>query len=199
MALLLAALALSLTARAGSAEPPARDVPKFEAFKILLERNIFDPQRRPAERGTPVRQSTVTTSTSERIMLVGVLIDSGQAVAFFDGTTSDGKTAVRVGGEIAGGRLTQVSTDRVRLEKQGRTLELPVAGQLSREKKGDWAIAKEIIPLSDGAFGLGGSPLAADGKTTAGATAGSAPSPSGNSQDETIRKLMERRRKEMGE
>jgi hypothetical protein len=191
---------MALAGRAGAAESqPARDVPKFEAFKILLERNIFDPQRRPAERGAPVRQATVTTPTTERIALVGVLIDSGQATAFFDGTTSGGKVAIRVGGEIAGARLTQVSTDRVRLEKKGRTMDLPMAGQLSRGEKGDWEIAKEVIPLSGGGSGPGGSPLAADGKTTVSAAAGSAPSPSGNSQDETIRKLMERRRKEMGE
>lgn len=212
LGLLMAALALALPGWAGAAEPsPASDAPRLEAFNVLLERNIFDPQRRPNERGGEKsrEETAATTSTTERISLDGVMIDGGRAVAFFEGTETQYTVAVRLGEEIAGHRLVEIHTDQVRLEKKGRTLELPVAGQLSRAEKGDWVVAKEVIPIlgdssttsdststdeekspSDGEDGPG--KKAKGGRKARGAK-------DGDSQNDMVKKLMERRRKELGQ
>jgi hypothetical protein len=236
---LLAGLTLSLPGRAATAQAPARDAPKYETFQILLTRNIFDPQRRPGEHGAIRHREESTTSTTERISLEGVLIDKGLAVAFFEGTDASNTATVRLGSEIAGHRLIEVRTDRIRLARKGRTLELPVAGQLSRPDRGaEWEIAKEVIPI--GAAATGEAAAGEDEKTSTSAKsgagkmgrpgrmrhadkkgkpggaseAGSASGPAdtgdveapaktqpltGRAQDLMMKKLLERRRKELGQ
>jgi len=237
---LLAVLTLSLPEHEAAAQSAsARDVPQFETFKILLTRNIFDPQRRPGERrASRHREDTaVTTSTTERISLDGVLIDKGLAVAFFEGTDASNTATVHLGSQFIGHRLVEVRTDRVRLEKKGRTLELPVAGQLSRSDQGEWEIAKEVIPIYDAAAGetshgedekTSASAPSRTGRTSrpaktrsadktphpegpsdAGGVSGpgdtgvadapaSGPALSKRAQDLMMKKLLERRRKELG-
>lgn len=117
--------------------------PKIEMF--LGMKNIFDPQRRE-ERAAP--PPTPTPIPTERVALTGVLIDGNttpkKAVAIFEGSRDEYNSNVEPGGIIAGQRLIEVLSDRVKLE--GKTItELPISCQMTRQGQGDWTVTSTTM------------------------------------------------------
>jgi hypothetical protein len=137
----LSALAAFLAA-AGLAAP-AQDTnsvnPKdFSAFKIITERNIFDPNRRPSRASTPRVERTVVDSLS----LAGTLSYSNVLLAIFDGTKSDYHRALKTGESIAGHALARIDRDAVTLSAGTNELQLKVGMQLRRSEDGKWSVAE---------------------------------------------------------
>lgn len=122
------------------------DVPKntrsFEAFSIIVERNIFDPARHAAPAGTDGTYEEQASET-ERLALRGVLLDGGEAVAFFDGTQPEFRGAVSRGEEIGGCGIVEIRTDGVDLAQGDRRIELAVGAALSKREEGEWESSSE--------------------------------------------------------
>jgi len=117
----------------------------YESFRIVVERNIFDPGRspgRPARSEAPEVQSQ-TPAQNDRVSLYGALIDGGTAVAFFSGTRDEYNRVARQGETIAGYRVIEIRTQSVELEKDGERIDLPVGGGLSRPGEGGWTVITE--------------------------------------------------------
>lgn len=166
------------------------EAPDLGHFRIILDRNIFNASRsgaRPAPARTVRRPVRVDT-----LALVGTLESGSTRVAFFDGSNSDYRKAVRPGEEVAGLTVQEIHFERVYLVRESQRWELPVGGALRREEEADWQmsdagagilIARGRNDRTDGA----GRGSAEDGPVV---TAGSGPT------DEVLRKLMERRARE---
>ncbi len=188
----------------------------FEAFEIILNRNIFDPNRTadrrklsPAEEAAAVKPDLVESATeengvddfkSEEVALVGTLIDGSTAVAFFTSDSSDFKTVAQRGEMVGEFRLAEIGTGSVKLESEGKKIELPVGSRMSSQRNGDWIIALNIqatpMPKNENASE---SSRKDNSSTPSGEASSSSsttsPSSSGDSTDDVLKQLMERRRK----
>lgn len=121
----------------------------FADYKIIIDRNIFDPARR-----APVysaRKTTLTTETlrpagpAARMELVGILIQDGTARAFFNGYPSAHTGSCELGGSIGGFQLGGLFTDRVYLERDGKVFELGVGQQIELNDK-VWSVNAAYVP-----------------------------------------------------
>lgn len=150
--LLLAPLVAAAQTRTNSPAPPstpkatAKSAPaptpspaaSFEAFKNVPDRNIFN-SRRFAGRtsdapSAPPRRDPVV----ETFSLLGTLDYPKGSVAFFEGSSSGHRKAVQVDESIGGCKVTAIESALVRLEANGKPVDLKVGYMMRREDQGEW-------------------------------------------------------------
>ena len=103
--------------------------------------------------------------------------------AFFDGTGSSYRKAVKTGDTIAGHKVAEISADRVKLEVNGQQIELNVGVQMRKQDEGDWQVA-----------GRAESFVTSSPET---ATAEKTDSASGGEESDVLKKLMQKREQEL--
>jgi len=113
--------------------------PAFSTFKIIADRNIFDPNRTARRRGGPAQPKPVAESLS----LVGIMSYEKGTFAFFDGTSSSYKKALKSSDTIAGYKLTNIGPNSVTLLAGTNQVEMRVGSQLRREEEGPWLLASQ--------------------------------------------------------
>jgi hypothetical protein len=164
----------------------------FDEFKIITQRNIFDPnrsapgqRRRNEDRPKPTR--------IDYMNLVGAMSYEKGRIAFFDGTSSEYRKSVKPGDSIAGYKVANVTASKVTLESGDKKVELPVGGQMKRVDEGEWQVNQ-----SPESFASSGGSSSAGSSTTSTSSTGSG-TQSGSSADEpseALKRLLERRRNE---
>jgi len=156
----------------------------YSAFKIVVDRNIFDPNRisrRPGDRGPrPVPKSV------DSLTLVGTMTYEKGSFAFFDGTSSDYKKALRLNDLVAGHKVTNISPNSVKLAAGTNELELTVGMQLRREEDGPWLLAGGSGSYAAAPTSTSTSAIVSTGSDAAASAA----------ESDIIKKLMQRREKE---
>jgi hypothetical protein len=157
----------------------------YAAFKIIVDRNIFDPNRFPrsAPRG-PTRPATHVDS----LTLVGTMSYDKGTFAFFDGTSSDYKKALKQTDVIVGYKVSNITPSSVTLAAGTNEMKLGVGMQLRREEDGPWRLS-----------GQSGSYAAIAGSTSTSTNAAGATSPdstSGAAESDIIKRLMQKRQQE---
>jgi len=110
--------------------------PDYSTFKLILDRNIFDPNRFPRRSGSQPRSKTLDSLT-----LVGVMSYEKGTFAFFDGSSAEYKKAVKLSDTIAGHKITSIEPNSVKLSAGTNQLELRVGMQLRRDEGGDWSVS----------------------------------------------------------
>jgi len=146
-----AALALLLAASLpGFAQPtnsPGR--PDYAAFKLINERNIFDP-RRSAPSIRTRRTESRRSSNVDALTLVGIMSYDGQGpIAFFDGTSSQYQKVLKPADTIAGYKLTDIEPAYVKLAVGTNEFQLPIGMQLRRDDQGKWQMAEPTYPSAE--------------------------------------------------
>jgi hypothetical protein len=186
-----AALATSKEEPPGSAPAPesAGKSTGYDAFKNVRGKNIFDPTRRGTriETSSTARAST-STSRSRSLALTGTMVTAGQALAFFGGSAAEGSRVISVGNSVASYKLTAITPTQVSLEHEGKAITLEVGRQISFE--GEPGAPGDPAPTG---------PVVETAHEPAAETTG-APSVPGVAGDkaEILRRMMERRAKEVG-
>src|SRR5947207_10574076 len=96
----------------------------LQGFKIITQRNIFDPNRRAGsgERGRRIDPNRL--ARAEGFSLVGTLIDRRGEFAFFSGSDSKYNKVPKVFGTIADYKVTEVAPDHVQLETKGNQIKM---------------------------------------------------------------------------
>jgi len=176
------------------------------AFRIVVERNIFDANRS----GGQVRLPSRRPSRVESFTLVGTMAYDKGAFAFFNGSSSEYSQVIKAGGVIAGHKVADVLSTGVKLEADGKILELPIGSAMRREDEGTWHLGND-------ATGGNGSSYASnrendyssrssrsgrsDSRSENQHESGSAPTATSSStsnanESEILKRLMERREKE---
>ena len=163
-------------------KPAVRSAPtsapvSFDAFRLLVERNIFNPRR--VGRSLP----TVESPRDEFISLVGTMHSDHGLMAFFDGSDATFRRSLVVGGTIDQYKVTQVDQTGVELALKEKRFVLKVGQQLRRPPGGEWQ-AQEI-------------PLALSSPVSSGAAETTPAIPADAS--ETLRRLMEKRQKQLNQ
>jgi hypothetical protein len=159
----------------------------YSAFKMIGDRNIFDPNRYPHQPG----QARVVSKPKsiDYVTLVGTMSYEKGTFAFFDGTSSDYKKALKLTDSIAGYKVTNITPNSVKLAAGTNELNLSVGAQLRREEDGPWLLAGQFTPYAAAAASTSTNAVA----TTT--TPGSDTTPVGADSD-IIKRLMQKREKE---
>lgn len=84
------------------------DSGSYDSFKLLIERNIFDPQRRKPIPFTERPAPAPPPPREESFALVGVFMNGNDKVAFFEGSDREWSGSRKVGESIAGFVLKEV-------------------------------------------------------------------------------------------
>ena len=196
-------------------KPGGVSYPSLVSFKLIQERNIFDPdRRRPREMR---RETPVAPPREESFTLLGTMSYGERILAFFEGTQRDWSGAVELGKEVAGHTLKEVEFDHILLELEGEILSLQVGAGRSKRGDGDWETQERgSWKGSSGGSRSGRSSRSSSSSTfrtarpedSADAESASADGGSENAADESVidgsasdilKQMMERRRQQVGE
>ncbi len=175
------------TASAAPSQPVnARD---YAAFKVIPERNIFNPNRSARGAGTPKTEPDKAPRI-DSFALRGTMIYEKGSFAFFDGSSSDYRKVLTTSNSIAGFTLKDIDSDGVKLEKEGKAIQLAVGQQLKRQNEGDWSVGEATNATQSGA---------SSGSSTSrsSSTSGTETSSSSGSQSDVLKRLLEKREKEL--
>ena len=165
-------------AAAQSTNAPA--VLDYSSFRIVADRNIFNPNRYPHTNG---RRRTVSRS-APTFSLVGTMTGRDGMLAFFDGTESDYRKVLSVNGTIAGYRVASITLNGVTLTSTNKPIELAVGARMQREGN-EWQLA-----------GAGELPAGTVESETPAAEQPAAP-PADGEMNDVLKKLMQQREQEM--
>lgn len=169
---------------------------EFSSFRIISERNIFDPNRsgRRAERAP---RETRRAPRVDSFSLVGTMSYAKGAFAFFDGSGSDYRKSLAPGATIAGYLIREITPTSVKLEANGSTLELKVGGQLRREEEGEWKLDSSGVRASYDGSSSSSSSGGGSGSSSSSGGSGSGGGASESEVNEVLKRLMEQREKEL--
>lgn len=132
--------ALAAAAASALAQETNQVNPKdFAAFKIISERNIFDPNRQPPRTAPPPKPVIV-----DSFGLYGTAdYGDGGPCAVFSGTHSEYHKVLEAGGTIAGFTVEEIGRDAVKLSSGTNITDLKVGMQMRRNADGIWSVAQQ--------------------------------------------------------
>src|SRR5690349_14566478 len=130
LAALTAAASFSAPAQTNQSGPKS-----FDFFKLITERNIFDPSRQPPLIVQP-RQRPVIVDT---FALAGTMSYESGMFAVFDGNNNDYHKVLSNGGRIAGYTVSAIGHDSAKLTSGTNEVELKVGMQMRRSQDGKWS------------------------------------------------------------
>lgn len=163
-------------------------------YRIITDRNIFSRQRgqRNVNTQTSAEQSTrkVTPPTAESyFVLKGLAKVDDVYVAFFEDTRGSELIRVTAGGSLARGKITKLNLDSV-VYQRGEDSASILVGQTLEGKLGPVLLTyDDLVSLPATVSVAAGAPKTIDAN---------APPSSGDDSD-VLKKLMERRKQELGE
>jgi hypothetical protein len=160
----------------------------YASFKIIVDRNIFNPNRYPRQGPPPVRQETPARSV-DYLTLVGTMSYEQGTFAFFDGTSSQYKKALKLADAIAGYKVTNIAPNGVKLASGTNVLELSVGAQLRREESGPWRLASQSRSYT-------ATPASTSTNAAASTNSLGSVTASGGADSDILKRLMEKREKE---
>lgn len=201
----------------GTSAPPPAPAPSsptaekgYNAFKLVRTRNIFDPERRPIRTDAPATTNPKSGSSSNssrvsRITLTGTMVTADRSLAFFSGSQNEFKV-LPVNDKISGFTIKAISAAYVDLEKDGKPYNLAVGKQLTLDGSNisfttppppsDDSSSAPPAPAPSGTDG-GSAPAATSNTPSPSNPASPAPPAAGGDKAEILRRMMERRQKEV--
>lgn len=153
----------------------------FEAFRIIAQRNIFNPNRSNGMSRDENPQAARTVR-NESFTLVGTMLYDDTQLAFFDSSSPGYKKVLKPGESIAGYKLTQIEPNHVKLTLDEKLVDLRIGQQMRREEEGEWSVS-----------GHSAVETSTDAETS---NTESAPAASGD-EDEVLKRLMKKREEEL--
>jgi hypothetical protein len=157
------------------------------AFKIIYERNIFNPNRGPrysrrneADAPKPVK--------IDGFSLVGTLMSDKGAYAFFDGTEARYQAALQTSNKIAGYTVAAITPSFVTLRSPSNSFDLVMNMQMRKQDEGDWELTVAT-----------GSWNSTNSASSTNATVGASDEEGGNdaAADAVMKRLMKKREEEL--
>ena len=159
----------------------------FDAFRLVKTRNIFDPDRRASRVETSPTRSGPAPVRMNSIAVTGTMVADGKALVFFSGSLPEYSKVIPVGGMIADFKVTGITNAQVELSREGKQIVVGVGKQVPLEGSSA-AIAPPDSPPSD---------APADGPPPEAAAPAETKPASADEPNEVLRRMMERRQKEM--
>jgi len=180
----------SAAGSAGTLPPPASSTASaasrpndFERFRVVVDRNIFNPSRTPRTRAT---EETPPPRT-DAFALVGTMETDQGVVAIFDGSAEAFRAAVPVAGEIAGFKVARITPNAVELTAGDKSQTVRMSQQMRRTEGGDWRLSGRDMSRPE---------FARPDPSAEKSRAAGAPDVPANASD-VVRRLMEQRQKQL--
>ena len=113
----------------------------YDSFRMISDRNIFNPNR--VARGVPraTRRDTTPAAHVEAFSLVGIMGYEKGLFAFFEGTSADFKQVLQTDSVIGPYKVASVMPDVVKLTFGTNDFEMKVGMQMRREDEGEWFLS----------------------------------------------------------
>ena len=167
---------LAMTAGLAAADAPEQR-PPYTTFRLVRTRNIFDPDRKPMElQAGPVAPPSAPPATAaDYVALTGTLVTGDKSFAFFTGSRSEFNAVLAVSGTVANITVTKITPAHVEVKRGGNPIVIAVGQQL--DLNSSTPVATVVMPVSE---------------PSPGPATGQAPE-----QENLIRRMMERRQKEI--
>ena len=183
LALMMMLLLLMTQAGALAQSSNAVNPRDYAAFKIVPERNIFNPNRSARGPGIPRTDQEKPVKVDAFSLLGTMSYEKGQ-YAFFDGSSGDFHKVVSPANMIGGFTLKEIHPNRVKLEKDGKEFELEVGQQMKRQDEGEWKVSSESFVGQ----------TSSTSNSPSGSSTGSSSS-FGGSESDILKRLREKREK----
>lgn len=179
----------------------------FEYFEILFKNNVFDPNRRPY---VPPRQrerrEVVPEPVVETFKLGGVMSYDGKSMAYFQGTSRSISGIKGMGEMVENLKLAEVLVDQVVLrqpdiEDENKITEefkIKVGQSLTRTDGGEWKPFNGTLG-SGRASSVFRRSSTSENNSASDAAESKEDEEASESENDILKMLMERRKKEMGE
>lgn len=168
---------------------------EFPAFRIISERNIFNPNRSGRMPQMGNRSREVRTET---FSLVGIMSYAKGDFAFFDGSSSQYRRTLQQDGSIAGYKIAEIGSDHVKLQAEGKEIKLDVGMQMRRQEQGEWRVSSSSTPAPSASTSRPASDeTAASTSSSTNPDSASTPASGSSAEDELLKKLMQQREQEL--
>jgi len=163
------------------AQAPA--APKgIDAYPMSRTRNIFDPDRQPMATATQPA-ATPAPKASDYIALTGIMVSGSNMLAFFSGSRPDYDKVLPVDSDIAGAKLTGISSTSIEVTRNGKRVVVAVG---------------QTVPFDDSPPGIPPYAMSdASSSAVPEVSSTSIPSSLPAGLTDVVRRMMERRRHEL--
>ena len=108
----------------------------FDAFRLVVDRNIFNPNRV----GRATRSTEEAPPRVDTVALVGTMQSDNGIMAFFDSTDAAYRKALREGETLGSFTVKRILPVGVELMRDDKSLSLKVSQQLRRVEDGEWRV-----------------------------------------------------------
>ncbi len=181
MLLLLAGVSFALSAERGD------DAQFWDNYRVLVEQNIFSRQRGQALRRDDSKPKEPPAPAPESyFVLKGIVRQNEEYVAFLEDTRMGETIRARAGDSIATGRLKSLTLDNIEFEMGTDTIEVRIGDNLQGKAPTLSVTYNELIEWSQ-----------SSSKSSENEPSGQEKGQS-SEDEEILRRLMERRRREIG-
>ena len=109
--------------------------PTFDTYRLIGDRNIFNPNRTGRSRATEER-----ASRTDVISFVGTMQNEKGLFAFFDSPDTAYRKALNEGGALGKFTVKGITADSVELERESQPIALKMGQQLRRPEGGEWSV-----------------------------------------------------------
>lgn len=113
----------------------------YDAFRMISDRNIFNPNRVARSAPRTTRRDTTPAAHVEAFSLVGIMGYEKGLFAFFEGTRADFKQVLQADSVIGPYKVASVMPDVVKLSFGTNDFEMKVGMQMRREDEGEWFLS----------------------------------------------------------
>jgi hypothetical protein len=159
----------------------------YSSFKVIVDRNIFDATR--TEMGSRIVdiQKPAPVTRIDHFKLIGTILYEKGRFAFFSGSGSDFRGTIQTGQKIADYTVVEIGYSGVKLAgTNGDPFELTVGKQMKRVDDGPWSLASAGDTFSSSSDSQASSDKGSD-----------TPSGSSDAENEVLKRLMQKRAKEL--
>lgn len=161
---------------------------EYSAFKIIYEHNIFDASRMGGTYAGPRHRAKV--SKVDYFKLLGTMRYEKGRFAFFDGNDADFHKTLQITQNIAEYKILEIGYDSVKLAPtNGAPFELKVGMQMKRVDAGPWSEAAASESFAP--------PPTSSSSSETVSKSNDAPSSSNASENEVMKRLMQKRQQEL--
>jgi hypothetical protein len=165
----------------------------YQSFRIISERNIFNPNRSGrSDYRSYTRREPERRTRSTAFGLIGTMSYEKGRFAFFDGTSSDYRKVLQPEDSIAGYKIVEIGPSHVTLQGNGKEVHLEVGGRMRKQQEGEWSVSGSSESYES--FSSETAETPPEGEKTEGAPTASAPVGEVN---DVIKRLMQKREQEL--
>lgn len=186
-------------------QPTVRKGTAFEDYELILNNNIFDPNRQDRARLAAERLRDREDSIPvHRFALVGTMHNKGESLAFFSGTSSEYRSVLKPGDVIADYQIKAIHDKEIVLDKDGEAIEFTVGMEMSRRGDEPWSMGLATPGSNSGSTRARSSSRGRDRSSSgsrfsprqSSSRSSETSEPSDASRSDILKRMMERRRQQ---